>query len=118
MGPQTQKLSKSKKYKARRTCIFDDSDPEEVVAEQEVKIEMNEEVKIEEEEDEDETSRKRSFVEPEMDLDEPPLKKRKLEETKRIIMSKGVDLFVDMLENGNEDIQNALVDLIQQFEAN
>jgi len=72
-------------------------------------------VQPEEEEVEESASRKRSFLE-KTDSNEPPLKKRKFEETKRIIMSKGVDLFVDMLENGNEDIQNALVELIQQFE--
>merc|ERR1712228_283437 len=84
-----------KKYKATRTLILSDSEEDE------------------EEEDENEECDDA----PQIDLNEPPLKKRKFEETKRIIMSKGVDLFVDMLENGNEDIQNALVELIQQFEA-
>ena len=141
---QKQKIAK-KKYKATRVVIFSDSEDEEG---DDVQIEMSEDVKeeedvvdIDENNENDECvqqeevvevaalnnldlngSRKRSFAEKENDQivesNEPPLKKRKLEETKKIIMSKGVDLFVDMLENGNEDIQNALVDLIQQFEAN
>jgi len=128
--PRTQKLKKSKKYRARRTLIWSPDDDQNEQEEEDkcdnAQIEINEEMKTEEDsvknnneeeqEDEDATTRKRSFVE-EIDLNEPPLKKRKLEETKKIIMSKGVDLFVDMLENGDEDIQNALVDLIQQFEA-
>merc|ERR1712228_1035458 len=122
-----------KKYKATRTLILSDSEEDEEEEDENEEcddapqIELNEDVKEEEvdqdvhaqpeeEEVEENASRKRSFLE-KIESNEPPLKKRKFEETKRIIMSKGVDLFVDMLENGNEDIQNALVELIQQFEA-
>merc|ERR1712129_363033 len=75
-------------------------------------------------------SRKRSYsdsskgcgdgdeVEDDEMITEPPLKKRKFEETKKIIMNKGMDLFMDMLQNGDEEIQNALVDLVQKFESN
>merc|ERR1712204_65917 len=117
-----------KKYKAKRVMILSDTEDEDE-EEEEVqsvrdgtsKIDLNESA----------ASRKRSYsdssngcgdgdevVEDDEMITEPPLKKRKFEETKKIIIDKGMDLFMDMLQNGDEEIQNALVDLVQKFESN
>merc|ERR1712130_945271 len=126
------KENRKKKYKAKRTLILSDSEDNNEEYE-DVPIEMNEQCVVEEVDNQDIDSnasrklKKRSYSEENTISDpiiespiakEPPLKKRKFEETKQIIMDKGVDLFVEMLENGNEEIQNALVDLVQQFKAN
>merc|ERR1712129_28115 len=116
------------KYKAQRVMILSDTEDEDE-EEEEVqsvrdgtsKIDLNESA----------ASRKRSYsdssngcgdddevVEDDEMITEPPLKKRKFEETKKIIIDKGMDLFMDMLQNGDEEIQDALVDLVQKFESN
>merc|ERR1712129_118629 len=120
-------VAAKKKYKAKRVMILSDTEDED--EEEEVqsvrdgtsKIDLNESA----------ASRKRSYsdssngcgdgdevVEDDEMITEPPLKKRKFEETKKIIIDKGMDLFIDMLQNGDEEIQNALVDLVQKFESN
>merc|ERR1712129_47861 len=120
-------VAAKKKYKAKRVMILSDTEDEDE-EEEEVqsvrdgtsKIDLNESA----------ASRKRSYsdssngcgddeiVEDDEMITEPPLKKRKFEETKKIIIDKGMDLFMDMLQNGDEEIQNALVDLVQKFESN
>merc|ERR1712129_662517 len=103
-------VAAKKKYKAKRVMILSDTEDEEEEEVQSVrdgtsKIDLNESA----------ASRKRSYsdssngcgdgdevVEDDEMITEPPLKK-KFEETKKIIMNKGMDLFMDMLQNGDEE---------------
>merc|ERR1712129_586753 len=124
-----------KKYKAKRVMILsdteDEDEEEEEVKEQEQEMQCVRDGTSKIDLNESAASRKRSYsdssngcgdddevVEDDEMITEPPLKKRKFEETKKIIMNKGMDLFMDMLQNGDEEIQNALVDLVQKFESN
>merc|ERR1712129_334353 len=113
-------------YKAKRVMILsdteDEDDEEEEVKEQEQEMQCVRDGTSKIDLNESAASRKRSYsdssngcgdgdevVEDDEMITEPPLKKRKFEETKKIIIDKGMDLFIDMLQNGDEEIQNALV---------
>ena len=65
-------------------------------------------------------SRKRSLFEYDNDIDmdddgKPPQKRKKLQETRKWIENRGVDMFYKVLDEGVEKDQEVLMDLVARY---
>ena len=66
-------------------------------------------------------SRKRSLFEYDGDFEmnddsQPPLKRRRIQETRELIEHRGVDMFFRVLDDGTEKDQELLMDLVQKYQ--